>query len=99
MNASRPGVGVGAVVLDEHMRVLLGHRIKAGETATWCLPGGHLEAGEPFETAAARATEEEAGLVITRPVTFAVAVRTDGSGVVAGVVAEGAGAPVVRGLR
>ncbi|HEY3684458.1 MAG TPA: NUDIX domain-containing protein [Streptosporangiaceae bacterium] len=54
-------IGVG-VILAEDGRVLLGHRTKATEPATWCLPGGAVEAGESFESAAARELAEETGI-------------------------------------
>lgn len=59
-------IGVGVIVTDAAGRVLLGHRTKATEPATWCLPGGAVEAGESFETAAARELAEETGIVIDR---------------------------------
>lgn len=55
-------VGVGCVVTNHHGQILLGHRIKAGEYPTWCLPGGHLECGESFEDAAIREATEETGI-------------------------------------
>ena len=42
--------------------VLIGHRIKRGESESWCLPGGHVEAGESFESAAVREIAEESGI-------------------------------------
>jgi 8-oxo-dGTP diphosphatase len=66
-------LGVGLVLVDQHDCVLLGHRIKAGEPTTWCLPGGHLEIGETFEQAAVREAAEEAGAVCHEPAVFAIA--------------------------
>ncbi|RJQ68552.1 NUDIX domain-containing protein [Pseudonocardiaceae bacterium YIM PH 21723] len=57
-----PIVGVGAVLVNGDGAVLLGNRIKAGESPTWCLPGGHLEPGESFAEAAIRETAEESGI-------------------------------------
>ena len=57
-------IGVGVIVTDADGRILLGHRTKATEPATWCLPGGAVEAGESFETAAARELAEETGITI-----------------------------------
>lgn len=55
-------IGVGVILADAEGRILLGHRVKATEPATWCLPGGAVEAGETFETAAARELAEETGI-------------------------------------
>ena len=52
-NSSR--VGVGVIITRADGDILLGYRIKAGETPSWCLPGGHVEPGETFEGAALRA--------------------------------------------
>jgi len=57
-------IGVGVIVTDADGRVLLGYRTKATEPATWCLPGGAVEAGESFEAAAARELAEETGIAI-----------------------------------
>lgn len=59
-------IGVGVIVTDDTGRILLGHRTKATEPATWCLPGGAVEAGESFEAAAARELAEETGIVLGR---------------------------------
>ncbi|MEQ9885613.1 nucleotide triphosphate diphosphatase NUDT15 [Pectobacterium zantedeschiae] len=59
---NRAIVGVGAVVVRPDGMVLLGYRDKLGESPSWCLPGGHVEAGESFEDAAIREVAEEAGL-------------------------------------
>jgi len=73
----RPVVGVGALILRPDGRILIGHRIKAGEEPTWCLPGGLLEPGESFEEAALRETEEEAGVTeVHQPRVFAIALDT-----------------------
>lgn len=95
MSPGRPVTGVGALVLDPAGRVLLGRRIKAGEQPSWCLPGGHLEAGETFEAAAVRETAEESAVRITGERVFAVVVHTAGSGVTAGVVGSTADEPEV----
>ncbi|MET9344275.1 NUDIX domain-containing protein [Nonomuraea sp. NPDC003804] len=55
-------VGVGVVLTDARGRILLGHRIKAGEEPSWCLPGGAVEPGESFEAAAVRELAEETGI-------------------------------------
>ncbi|MEV4641772.1 NUDIX domain-containing protein [Actinoplanes sp. NPDC049548] len=84
----RPVTGVGLILVGPEGRVLLGHRITAGETPSWSLPGGHVEAGETWEAAAAREAEEETGIGGTEPAVFAVGVRTEGSGITAAAVAE-----------
>ncbi|MEU7281603.1 NUDIX domain-containing protein [Streptomyces sp. NPDC045431] len=97
----RPVVGVGAVLLRPDGAVLIGHRIKQGEPASWCLPGGHVEAGESFEQAALRETAEESGITGAGGArVFAVALHTEGdrvhmtAGVLARVAAEDAVASV-----
>jgi 8-oxo-dGTP pyrophosphatase MutT (NUDIX family) len=88
VTATRPHVGIGVVVTDDLGRVLVGHRVKAGESPTWCLPGGHLEAGEAVETGAAREVHEETGLVVVGPRVLAVAVYFGGSNVTFAVAAR-----------
>ncbi|WP_181140780.1 NUDIX hydrolase [Streptomyces sp. Ru62] len=91
----RPVVGVGVLLLRSDGAVLLGHRVKRGEPASWCLPGGSVEAGETFEEAAVRETAEESGIHdVTDARVFTVALDTRGSRthVTAGVLAR-AGTP------
>jgi len=57
-----PIIGVGVVVRDADGRILLGRREKAGESPSWCLPGGAVEPGEDFEAAAVRELREETGI-------------------------------------
>lgn len=86
-----PVVGVGALLLRPDGAVLIGHRIKRGETASWCLPGGHVEAGESFEAAAVREIAEESGIhEVTKARVFAIALHTDAdrTQVTAGVLAR-----------
>ncbi|MFG2349678.1 nucleotide triphosphate diphosphatase NUDT15 [Streptomyces phaeochromogenes] len=88
---SHPIVGVGAVVVRPDGAVLIGHRIKQGEPASWCLPGGHVEAGENFEAAAVRETGEETGVHgVAGARVFTLALQTDGARVhvIAGVLAR-----------
>ena len=59
----RPVVGVGAVVLDGDL-VLLIKRSKAPLKGQWSLPGGGVEVGETLEQAIAREVLEETGLTI-----------------------------------
>ncbi|MFF4806042.1 NUDIX domain-containing protein [Streptomyces sp. NPDC001351] len=86
-----PVVGVGVVLLRADGALLIGHRVKHGEPESWCLPGGHVEAGETFETAAVRETAEESGITaVTDPEVFALAFHTNGlrTEVTAGVLAR-----------
>lgn len=59
-----PIVGVGIMLIDPDRRVLLGHRIKLGETPSWCFPGGKIDANESLEQAASRELFEETNLKI-----------------------------------
>ncbi|HEV8023408.1 MAG TPA: NUDIX domain-containing protein [Candidatus Nanopelagicales bacterium] len=53
---------VGAVVFDEHGRLLLVKRANPPAQGLWSLPGGRLEAGEPAEGGVLREVLEETGL-------------------------------------
>lgn len=57
-----PIVGVGVMIIDESDHILLGSRIKTGETPSWCFAGGKVEPNESFEQAASREVLEETGL-------------------------------------
>ncbi|MCL5425508.1 MAG: NUDIX domain-containing protein [Gammaproteobacteria bacterium] len=78
-------IGVGAILVRPDGAVLLGYRDKPGESPSWCLPGGHIDAGESFEAAAVREIAEETGiselqrtklLAITQNLNSAVSVVT-----------------------
>lgn len=60
-------IGAGVVVLNPDNAVLVGYRIKPGETPSWCLPGGKAEPGETLEDAALRELREETGLERVSP--------------------------------
>lgn len=62
MSEDSINIGVGTIVRNSCGQILLGYRVKKGETPSWCLPGGHIEAGETFEQAAIREIKEETGL-------------------------------------
>ena len=64
----RPQVGVGVLVFKDR-QILLGERIHAHGSGTWCPPGGHLEFGETPEDCAVRELEEEAGLIAEKTIT------------------------------
>ncbi|TCM67047.1 mutator protein MutT [Acinetobacter calcoaceticus] len=59
-----PIIGVGIMLINAQGEVLLGQRIKADETTTWCFPGGKIDQGESFSQAAARELLEETALNI-----------------------------------
>jgi 8-oxo-dGTP diphosphatase len=61
---SKPVVGIGAVVLDDHRRVVLVKRRYEPLAGQWSLPGGALELGETLEAGVAREILEETGLVV-----------------------------------
>ena len=60
---TRPIVGVGAVVMDSDM-VLMIKRGKPPRQGSWSLPGGAQELGETIREAARREVREETGLQI-----------------------------------
>jgi 8-oxo-dGTP diphosphatase len=59
-----PIAGVGAVVLDAELRVLLVRRGQEPLLGEWSLPGGALELGERLEDGVRREVREETGLYV-----------------------------------
>jgi 8-oxo-dGTP diphosphatase len=55
---------VGAIV-ESHGKILLELRSIEPFKDTWCIPGGHIEFGEPVEAALVREVKEETGLTVT----------------------------------
>ncbi|WP_303845671.1 nucleotide triphosphate diphosphatase NUDT15 [Aeromonas sobria] len=71
MSTLYPRVGVGVILTNGQGLVLLGKR-KGSYAPYWSIPGGHLELGESFESAAIREVAEETGLEIRAPEVVAV---------------------------
>jgi len=63
VNAERPVLAVGVVVIDEG-RILLIKRGAAIEHGKWAIPGGKVNYGETLRAAAAREVLEETGLEV-----------------------------------
>lgn len=53
---------VGAIVFDEHGRLLLIRRAHAPAAGLWSIPGGRVEPGEDAVAATVREVREETGL-------------------------------------
>lgn len=93
-------VGVGVVITRPDGAILLGLRHYPGTVPSWCLPGGKLDRGESFETAARRETVEETGIGALDDVTpVAVIVMEDADRVcLIGCVEARVGAATEPGL-
>jgi ADP-ribose pyrophosphatase YjhB (NUDIX family) len=59
-----PVVAVGAIIFDEHGRVLLVERGRPPGEGLWSVPGGKLEGAETLAQAVAREVREETGLLV-----------------------------------
>lgn len=68
---NQPRVGIGIIVLRADGKILIGKR-QGAHAPYWSIPGGHLELGETFESAAIREIEEETGLTIQDPQVIAI---------------------------
>ena len=67
----RPRIGIGVILLNPEGQVLIGKR-EGSHAPYWSIPGGYLEPGESFETAAIREVKEETGLDIVNPTVLCV---------------------------
>lgn len=67
----RPHVGIGVILLNPEGLILIGKR-EGSHTPYFSIPGGYLETGETYETAAIREVKEETGLDIVNPVVVGV---------------------------
>ena len=67
----RPCIGIGVILINPAGQVLIGKR-EGSHAPYWSIPGGYLEPGETFETAAIREVKEETGLDIVNPVVIGV---------------------------
>ena len=56
--------GCGAAVVRDG-RILLLRRLRPPEAGTWSLPGGKIDAGEPWQAAVHREVTEELGIHLT----------------------------------
>jgi 8-oxo-dGTP diphosphatase len=65
---NNPIIGVGIMLIDQRQKVLLGYRNKDDETASWCFPGGKIDAHESIEDAAVRELFEETALDLNQDI-------------------------------
>lgn len=68
---SRPHIGIGVILVNPDGHILIGKR-EGSHAPYWSIPGGYLEPGESFETAAIREVKEETGLDIVNPTVLCV---------------------------
>jgi len=59
-----PTIGVSAVVINNHLQVLLIKRNKPPACGLWSIPGGKQEPGESIKQACEREVWEETGLTV-----------------------------------
>ncbi len=67
-----PKVAVGALVVDNKLRVLLVKRKYPPAPNRWSIPGGHVEPGEELKEAVIRELKEETGIEGFNPKLIAV---------------------------
>ncbi len=61
-----PKIGIGVIIQNDNGLILVGKR-KNTHAPYYSIPGGKLDIGETFESAAIREVQEETGLVIQSP--------------------------------
>lgn len=89
---------VGAVVFDEHGRLLLVQRANPPAQGTWSLPGGRQEPGESAIEGVVREVREETGVVVRVEREVGTVQRLAPSGdtyVIRDFVCRASGAPAV----
>lgn len=64
-------VGVGVIITNSQGQILMGKR-SSKHAPYWSIFGGHVDAGESFETCAIREIKEEIGIDITAPTVFGI---------------------------
>jgi len=70
-DSNQPKVGVGVIIENNEGKILIGKRLNS-LAPYYSIPGGHLELGETFESAATREIKEETNLNIRDPKVIAV---------------------------
>lgn len=68
---SKPGVGLGVVIVNNNGKILVGKR-KNSHAPYYSIPGGKLDLGESFEEGIIREVKEETDLDIREPEVIAV---------------------------
>lgn len=72
----KPIPAVCAAIFNSEGKILITQRsTKVREPGKWCLPGGHLDGGEDWESAVVRELKEETGLIGTEP--FLIGIYSD----------------------
>jgi 8-oxo-dGTP diphosphatase len=69
--STKPMVGIGIIIKDERGKILVGRRT-GSHAQKYSIPGGNLELGETFETAAMREALEEHNIQLINPKVIAV---------------------------